>query len=48
MTTTKIIELALAYAVSIGAVWCIAIALRPILDDLADWFMEQEEREGDL
>lgn len=48
METTKIIEFALAYLVSIAATVHILIALRPIMDDLSDWFMEQEEKESDL
>ena len=48
METIKILELALAYGVSIAAVLFLAVGIRPIMDDLADWFMEQEERERDL
>jgi hypothetical protein len=47
MKTIEIIQTALAYTIVLSCLIYVLYQVAPILEDLADWFVQEEERESD-
>lgn len=47
MKDLLIIQTAIAYAIVLSCLIYVCYQVAPILDDLVDWFVQEEERESD-
>jgi hypothetical protein len=48
MKTALIIQIAIAYMIVLSCFIYVCYQVAPILDEIVDLFVQQEEREGDL